>query len=219
MKVYLRAILQKNRAFWIPLLLWWIIALLVLIIYPKGWLVLQLNSLHHPWLDTLFAQSTRGGEEWAGIALGVFLIIARPRKYLPAYLLSLLSMIACVQLMKHGLFADAARPLAFLGEQYPDLHKVDGVQIHLKNSFPSGHTSAGFFFFSFWAFCVPQNFWKVFFLISALLVALSRVYLLQHFLEDIFVGSLMGCAFSLAGHWLIQSMFSSSPYWNRKWTS
>lgn len=218
MKHYLRDIAHHNRTFWIPLVFLWLAGILVMMIHPKGWLVLQLNALHHPFLDTVFAFSTRGGEEWAGIAVGVFLIIARERKYLVAYLLSLLSMIACVQLLKHGVFEDAMRPLAWFGEDVPNLHKVEGVKIHLKNSFPSGHTSAGFFFFSFWAMCVPQQFWKVFFLFSAVLVALSRVYLLQHFLEDIFFGSLLGCSFAVAGMLLARSMFPSTPYWNRKWT-
>lgn len=218
MKHPLKDIVKQNQFFWIPLLVLWLIGLYWLIVHPKGWLVMELNALHHPHLDSLFKHSTRGGEEWAGIALGVFLIIARERKYLIAYLISLLSMISCVQLLKHGIFHDAIRPIAWFGEQANQLHKVEGVQIHTQNSFPSGHTSAGFFFFSYWAMCVPQHFWKVFFLFSALLVALSRVYLLQHFLEDIFVGSLIGCAFALAGILLARSLFPSTPYWNRKWT-
>lgn len=89
---------------------------------------------------------------------------------------------------------------------------VEGVAMNQGwNSFPSGHTMAAFALYTFLALTLPRK--KigglVFFFIAAA-VALSRIYLAQHFLKDIFFGSILGVLLAvtfyllsrrLPGHW------------------
>lgn len=184
--------------------------------FPKGWLVLELNELHFPEMDQFFRFATAGGEEWAGISLGVFLLIFRPRKELLAYLVAIGLLVLLVQLLKRGLFADCYRPVEVL--KTSTLHVVDGIQLNRKYSFPSGHTSAGFLFFSYWAFILRNAGWKLFFFFSAVLVGFSRVYLAQHFLEDITAGSIIGICFAIAAVFLADRLGRHSEWWEKKWS-
>lgn len=113
-----------------------------------------------------------------------------------------------MQILKH-LF-DSDRP-ASVFEQYHDkvLPVVEGVDLYHSNSFPSGHASTFFVFFTCCAILLacqrrlkaPYNnptIWcrinlaMLGLLIMAALGAFSRVYLSQHFLSDVCVGSIIG---------------------------
>lgn len=187
----------------------------LLLAFPKGWLVLELNALHFPAMDQFFRFATAGGEEWAGITLGVFLLIFRPRKELLAYLVAIAIVVVLVQFLKRWVFSDCYRPVEVL--KTSALHVVDGIKLNRKYSFPSGHTSAGFLFFAYWAFILRNAGWKLFFLISAVLVGFSRIYLAQHFLEDVAAGSLIGICFAMWAVWLANRLGAYSEWWNKKW--
>lgn len=76
---------------------------------------------------------------------------------------------------------------------------VEGVAPHGgMNSFPSGHTMTAFALFTFFALCLPYKRWlgPLFFLL-ALLAGLARIYLVQHFLKDVYLGAAMGVALAL----------------------
>ncbi len=65
------------------------------------------------------------------------------------------------------------------------VHTVEGVDIHLISSFPSGHTTTAFTFYLF-ACIIFNNKWVVYLgIIPALMVGYSRVYLAQHFPRDV----------------------------------
>jgi membrane-associated phospholipid phosphatase len=117
---------------------------------------------------------------------------------------------AVLQILKH--LIDMPRPASAF-EHYPDmaLPLVEGVNMHHSNSFPSGHAST---FFVFCTCCalflayrhrsrVKQESRRklilfdaslLLLLVLAALGAYSRVYLSQHFLSDVCVGSIIGFA-------------------------
>ncbi|NJK86360.1 MAG: phosphatase PAP2 family protein [Bacteroidales bacterium] len=64
-------------------------------------------------------------------------------------------------------------------------------------SFPSGHATSAFALFFCLAVLVHQNSMKLLFFMSALLISFSRVYLSQHFLLDVYVGSFIGLIISI----------------------
>lgn len=67
------------------------------------------------------------------------------------------------------------------------------------NSFPSGHSLGAFALFSLLAFFLPKRSGYVtamFFL--AISVGVSRVYLVQHFWQDVYAGSLVGVVLAMA---------------------
>jgi len=72
------------------------------------------------------------------------------------------------------------------------LRLVDAGNMNIHNSFPSGHSTQVFAIFICLSFFTAKNINKLLFLSLALLTAFSRVYLSQHWLVDITVGSLIG---------------------------
>ncbi|WP_176829724.1 phosphatase PAP2 family protein [Tenacibaculum sp. MAR_2009_124] len=93
-------------------------------------------------------------------------------------------------LLKKVIFKGIARPVGAMGED--TLHLVEGVKMALWNSFPSGHTITAFTVFTvlslYFAKCKSQYLWFS----LAIIAGLSRVYLSQHFLIDVVVGSVIG---------------------------
>ncbi len=73
-----------------------------------------------------------------------------------------------------------------------DLHFVEGVELHKMMSFPSGHTTSIFALMTFFAIITKNKNWSVVYLLIACLGAYSRMYLSQHFLEDLLAGSFIG---------------------------
>lgn len=73
-----------------------------------------------------------------------------------------------------------------------DLYLVEGVKIYNKFSFPSGHAATTFGFFICFALISKNKLIKILSLFLACLVGYSRIYLSQHFLIDIYFGSITG---------------------------
>jgi len=96
-----------------------------------------------------------------------------------------------VQILKKIFFAGAPRPKLYFQGLY-DLHFVQGVNVHSINSFPSGHAASAFALFLCLALITRYQILRIVFLFLAIFVAYSRIYLSQHFLVDIVVGSLIG---------------------------
>jgi membrane-associated phospholipid phosphatase len=91
------------------------------------------------------------------------------------------------------------------------LKEVRDLELLGFNSFPSGHALSAFALFFCLLFVSRSHFLKILFFILALLAAYSRVYLSQHWLIDIYVGSIIGFLFSL--------LFYSVFYHTNKWQS
>lgn len=77
------------------------------------------------------------------------------------------------------------------------LNLVDGVEMLGERSFPSGHSTAAFAVFSALAFTTENKMLKLFFFVVAFNAAFSRIYLSQHWLVDVFTGSLIGITFAI----------------------
>src|SRR5690606_17217442 len=88
--------------------------------------------------------------------------------------------------LKNLFFDDANRPL-FIFKYFEKikLKTVEGVDLHIHNSFPSGHSTQAFAIFMCLAFVSKNQFLKFLFFAMALFTAISRVYLSQHWLVDI----------------------------------
>ncbi|MEO0341550.1 MAG: phosphatase PAP2 family protein, partial [Bacteroidota bacterium] len=97
------------------------------------------------------------------------------------------------------------RPLAYfrdLGEA-EQLTFVEGVKVNQGfTSFPSGHTMAGFALFCFLALNLPFKKTAGFGLFClAMIVGISRIYLVQHFLRDIYLGAILGVALAIGAYY------------------
>ncbi|WP_348970709.1 glycosyltransferase [Chondrinema litorale] len=170
-----------------------VIGLLSLFFINKGDIVLFINQYHSNFSDASFKQITNLGNGILLLPLLLLTLLLKDRfSALVVVLASVIHGIA-VLVLKRVLFESASRPIAFFSNTSL-LHFVDGVQVHASRSFPSGHTTTAFVI----AFCLSLLFQKrlltYVFLFVALIVAYSRVYLLQHFYIDILFGALVGTA-------------------------
>ena len=106
--------------------------------------------------------------------------------------------------LKYFFFDDVNRPSFTFNyiEKYP-INYVEGLDIHLHNSFPSGHATQAFAILMCLVFASKNHYLKILFFTIALLTALSRVYLSQHWLIDITAGSIIGTSFSLLCEYFI----------------
>ena len=120
-------------------------------------------------------------------------------------LLGLLSSSIITQFLKRQVFDDQLRPSKVF-EQMADLHFIDGVNLHSNFSFPSGHSTAAFSTFFFLALIARKPILQVMLFSVGLLVAFSRVYISQHFFEDIYVGGIIGASFTFLASVLLIDM-------------
>ena len=179
----------------------------MLCLYPKLELHLLLNSWHTRIQDTFFKYYTMIAEGPI-YALGLLPILWRQIRLTLFMGLCELTGGAVLQLLKHTLCLE--RPIcAFERLSDSTLPLVSGVDMHYGNSFPSGHASTFFVFCTCFALFLayrhqqdakqsqPRS--NILFHMSLLslltlaaLGAFSRVYLSQHFLIDVCVGSVIG---------------------------
>lgn len=176
-------------------------------VYPKPELHLMLNSYHTGIEDSFFKYYSMLAE-WPLYVLALLPLCWRKYGITIFYAVSELLGGAILQLLKHTISTE--RPVC-LFEHYANvtLPLVQGVDLHHSNSFPSGHASTFFVFFTCCALILAylyqqrrgQNSHRKWFVINlsmllffflAALGAYSRVYLSQHFLSDVCMGSIIG---------------------------
>ena len=118
-------------------------------------------------------------------------------------ILSFLTASVVSSILKYGFFDDANRPFfIFSYINKHTLNLVEGVDVHIHNSFPSGHATQAFAILMCAAFAVKNPWLKMLYLFLALGTSLSRVYLSQHWLADITAGSAIGMFFSMLYYYL-----------------
>ena len=98
-----------------------------------------------------------------------------------------------------------------------DFHFVNGVKIlRGATSFPSGHTAGAFAIWSILAFQFSRNkTLQLGCLLVAITVGISRVYLGQHFPQDVLFGSAIGIATGLFIEYLIEKIFLIKPNYDK----
>lgn len=179
--------IKKNVLFLIFYLLSVLLVIVLKMNYSKEKLHLMLTSWHNSFSDSFFSIITNIGDGVFVIIVGVLLAFYKVKNGL-LIISSFLLTGSIVQILKNYVFPDARRP--FLHFQNPELlHQVKDVNIHIHNSFPSGHTASAFVLFFSLSILTGKKYLQITFFFMAALVSYSRVYLSQHFIEDIYAGS------------------------------
>jgi membrane-associated phospholipid phosphatase len=175
---------------------------LLIIANTKSETHLEFNRFHTSFCDVFFYYATNLGEGYAVTLAVIMLLAIRYRLALIVALSNLLSA-SITQLLKHTLFADVVRPKKFF-EGLHDLYLVPNVENHLYNSFPSGHSTCAFALYFSIALIVPNKILKFLCFLLALTVGYSRIYMSQHFFEDVYAGSLIGVICTLFIYWILR---------------
>lgn len=189
----LKKLVYTHRYFFIPYGLLLVLALIIQFTCTQFEVSLFVNSLHNNILDSFFHFTTQIGDGLFAAAIALALLIFK-RAYFWSSILCFYIPALVTQFLKRVVFSHHLRP-SVLMKDFTQLHYVPGVDMHGLHSFPSGHTTSAFAVFLFLAFISSNKKWGAGFLAIALLVGLSRIYLLQHFFEDVLMGSCIGVVF------------------------
>lgn len=81
---------------------------------------------------------------------------------------------------------------------------INLVPEHDPNSFPSGHTNAGFAFAIAVCMSAPKKWMKIAAVCAAAVMGLSRLYVGVHFPSDVLAGAVIGSLCGLAGAWVVK---------------
>jgi membrane-associated phospholipid phosphatase len=99
-------------------------------------------------------------------------------------LLNFLISTLLTQIPKNFIWDKVSRPMAS-GIPQDQIHTVKGVEMHLWNSFPSGHTATAFTLFLLTVYLFPKKGVLAIGALYAIACGYSRVYLGQHFPLDV----------------------------------
>ena len=177
-----------------------LLATVVLFSTPKFEAHVWLNSAHGPWGDAAFPIITTVAEGALAALIGIALLFVSFRAFFFVAITHGLTAVF-IQFLKRVVFPDHYRPGHFF-DQMPDLMLVQGIEQHMKFSFPSGHSAAIFSLCIALALLLNRKHWGVLLVAVAILVGFSRIYLSQHFLQDVLAGSTIGILIPLLGYGL-----------------
>jgi len=209
----LGALVNKYRWYLAGYLAFLIGGFYIYIQFDRLELILSINEYHNQWLDTIMYYTTSMGNGWVFVGLILISLLFKIRYGFVA-LFTLLSHGLIVQFLKKIVFSEVRRPLYYL-EAF-DLHFVEGVKVHTNYSFPSGHTATVFAFFTTVLLISKNPRLSLPLLFIAIAGGFSRIYLIQHFVEDVLVGSLIGVVSAfLCYYWICES--GKAPFEKKAW--
>lgn len=179
-----------------------IVSGIFLSLYSKQEIHVYLNQFHCAVGDIGFKYLTDLGDGLAIAIVAVIMLFIHTRMALQIIISGITSGLIA-QLLKKVVFGPVARPSSYFEELGIQLHYVSGVDLHTTFSFPSGHATAIFTLITSIVIMQKTKRFDLFLITLTLLVAFSRVYLSQHFLGDIFTGSLIGVSISILTYYLL----------------
>jgi membrane-associated phospholipid phosphatase len=181
--------------FTIPILLFFNAGLALLLALPYGREITLLNPWRTEPFVSVFHFVTRLGEVYAFAAC--FVVLALSGRFRDALLIALTGIVVifAAGFMKKQFKID--RPISYFEktEQRGELVLPSDVYLNSgRSSFPSGHTMAAFGLYGLLAFLYARQRPKMGLVFAALaiLVAFSRIFLVQHFLVDTLGGAAVG---------------------------
>lgn len=205
-RMTLKTFLKQNRVFFIGYLFLLIVAFFVWVLETKKGAFILLNPYHTVFLDFVFIGITLIGDGFFSIALCVSLFFIKRKRLALMVFVSFATSGIIAQILKY--FISEARPALLLQKSnYP--YFIENVTLHNFHSFPSGHSTSAFALFAILAFAVEKKSYSILFLVMAALVGYSRIYLGQHFIADVGVGSFIGVIFSIAIFMYLQKYYEN----------
>ena len=211
MKSFLQLI-KQHLLFLVLLFLLFITGTVIQLTDTKINCFLKLNITHNHWLDNIFLVATCMGDGLFSIVLALILMLVwRLYRLGIQLLLGFFISGIVVQILK-TLFS-APRPMTIIPHSTYHFF-LDGISHGGFSSFPSGHTTSIFTLITILIARLQNSLACVLLFTLALVVGYSRIYLGQHFLEDVMAGSVLGV---LTG--LLIVLFTQNKQWDFKQVS
>lgn len=197
----LSEILYRQRYFLIPFLILIITGFSLMLIFTKTELFLLINDCHTTFFDQFFKLNTWVGDGWMTVLVVFGMLFFKYRFAVLTALAYAYSSMA-IQILKR--IFNAPRPVKFFEDITP-IRTIDGYTMHEWNSFPSGHTASAFTLAVVLSYLLPYKHSHWILIPLAALTAFSRVYLAQHFMEDIIAGALLAVIMTLQLIWWLEN--------------
>lgn len=191
----LKSTIKKNLFFLVPWLLFVLFGAALLFIFSKSEITLIANGNNSEFLDIFFKVVTRIGEA----PIIIFVLIISMFKSIRTLIASVAAFVVngiYIAITKFLIFGPLPRPRKFINNDSL-MHFIDGVEMHLRFTFPSGHTTTAFVGFLLLSHISKSKWIKLICFIAAASVAYSRMYLAQHFFKDIYWGSISGVVIAI----------------------
>lgn len=196
--------LEHLRIYFLICMLFIVTGTVFSVLFDKASLHLKINQFHNSFWDAAFPYITHAGDGLTAICCVLLIVFLAKKQFRYQYLLlgglTLLLSGLAAQLLKHLVYPEVQRPIKFIGQEY--LYLIPDVNVHAHNSFPSGHATTTFALLCFLLFVSRWRHWSVqiLFACAAIFISFSRIYLSQHFLEDVVAGAVIGILSYLIAH-------------------
>ena len=142
------------------------------------------------WLDRFMIILTQIGSGITGLGIALILFLANNHMLSYEIVLGTLTLWLVVELLK--ILVRRSRPFLRMAQTRIVGYRAVGL------SFPSGHTSQAFFMATLMTQYFHPDLWVVFLLYAtALLVAITRMYVGAHYPRDVLAGAILGSAWGL----------------------
>jgi membrane-associated phospholipid phosphatase len=180
---------KENRLFFFVFLLFFLASAFVLLFFSKTDGFYFLNIYHTDFLTAIFTRFTYFGDGLFCVTIGV-LLFAFNKRFVSLMVLSSYAISGIIaQVLKY--FIIEPRPAVYLKDSSYQ-YFIDDVTLHNLHAFPSGHTASAFALAAVLSFAAKNKTYSVLYLVAAILVGYSRIYLAQHFLTDVLAGAIIG---------------------------
>jgi membrane-associated phospholipid phosphatase len=200
---YYREIILNNLWFVLPYALFLLFGSVMFLIFPKGELEIWLNGFHNDYLDRFFAVITNLGDGLFYVFIVLLLLFYRIKYSITGFISFILTGLGA-QILKR--IFDTPRPKVFFRNDVI-LHYVPYIDVYSAHSFPSGHSVSAFSLFLFLSIITKNKSLGLLFFLCALIIGISRVYLLQHFFIDIYFGSIVGVFLTILIYTFIENSY------------
>lgn len=200
---------RKNRFYFLPYAFVLVVFGALQVVYSQEQLMQWVNSRNTLLADLIFPYITYLGDGIFFAAVCLLLVFFNKRIGLMAFASFALSSLIS-EFLKKVVFKGSPRPLLYFEHSTFQYHIIKGLDIFSYNSFPSGHTTTAFAMFGLLAFLDQKKSRGWVWLLLGLLAGYSRVYLFQHFVEDVYVGSLVGILSSIIIY-VLMSRWATEP--------
>ena len=209
---------KANLGFLIPFL-WFLLGGAILLFFvEKGDVLLYFNENRTEFWTIFFCYFTKVGEEWSYILLA--LLFAYFINYRAAFSLALAGLLTgVVSFLLKTLFA-YPRPKTFFYQEglLDQINLPEGYSLYQGlTAFPSGHTMSAFALFGLVALSLSgKNILGLSLFVIAFFIGFSRIYLFQHFFEDVFLGAILGALIAIFLRYVLEKpWFLPKEFWNK----
>jgi membrane-associated phospholipid phosphatase len=213
MNIGINDVLKQIRLFFIIYLILLCACLIVKVMFTKEVIYFAVNSKNYSFGDEIAPYITDIGNGWTIIILSALLVLYN---YRTAFLMITSYAITSILAQVVKYIFDAPRPILLYKDKINLVHLVKGVDMLQYHSFPSGHTVTAFSAAVVIVYLTKNKKWSILLLIIAAAVGYSRMYLSEHFFEDVTVGSVIGVVITVCWiSYIDNKQFLHTPKWNK----